>query len=480
MPPEVWRNRPYTFNSDVWALGCVLFEMCTFVVPFEARSMEELRFKVMKGKFPALPAVYSQDMQKMVRWLMIAEPSQRPDINQVLDHPSVRRRAHLAPKPEPLRGPDSSVDLCLDAKGQQGEYDSGTAVTLGTIKVPKNLKMLKQRLPAPSYPSDHEKLLKENSERAEREKKRAQSGLPSVAGTETENGSESKASESKAADVVKSGGVAAARAAVAAPSARDPVARAHNAPFAGGSNALNARAVMVAHAAKGVLDRAKSNPSVNSADADWEVPPLHKPGAKSENNLGNGYGARLVQAGPSVAVAASSARDRAYAASERLRLDRERASEIRAEAHRERSAEDCKKPAAEPSTKSDYAAAPSRVKLPLISGNGAVECRVNRNANAGGAAYAPAAPLPLNRNGFGNGQRPLPVFGKGESKKENEENGVDGVVGKNAVGLQNVDKRRVGLTNLSNLDNRPAARGVGVPVRQAPRRPAPMARNFYF
>ena len=55
MPPEVWRNRLYTFNSDVWALGCVLPEMCTFAVPFEARSMEELRFKVMKGKFPALP-----------------------------------------------------------------------------------------------------------------------------------------------------------------------------------------------------------------------------------------------------------------------------------------------------------------------------------------------------------------------------------------------------------------------------------------
>ena len=59
MPPEVWRNRPYTFNSDVWALGCVLFEMCTFTVPFEARSMEELRFKVMKGKIPALPQVLS-------------------------------------------------------------------------------------------------------------------------------------------------------------------------------------------------------------------------------------------------------------------------------------------------------------------------------------------------------------------------------------------------------------------------------------
>jgi serine/threonine protein kinase len=75
-------------------------EMCTFTVPFEARSMEELRFKVMKGKFPALPAVYSSDMQKMVKWLLISEPSQRPDINAVLSHPSTERRAHLAPEPE--------------------------------------------------------------------------------------------------------------------------------------------------------------------------------------------------------------------------------------------------------------------------------------------------------------------------------------------------------------------------------------------
>ena len=142
MPPEVWRNRPYTFNSDVWALGCVLFEMCTFTVPFEARSMEELRFKVMKGKIPALPQVYSGDMQKMVKWLMILEPSQRPNIDAVLDHPSVRRRAHLAPEPEP------AVPQPTNAVG--GE--ASDAVTLGTIKVPKNLRMLKKRLPAPNYP----------------------------------------------------------------------------------------------------------------------------------------------------------------------------------------------------------------------------------------------------------------------------------------------------------------------------------------
>ena len=173
MPPEVWRNRPYTFNSDVWALGCVLFEMCTFAVPFEARSMEELRFKVMKGKFPALPAVYSSDMQKMVRWLMIAEPSQRPDVDAVLDHPSVRRRAHLAPEPEPLVPEDAAGAGQSDEPGKPGAADQATAVTLGTIKVPKNLKMLKKRLPAPSYPSDHEKAAKERAAAAERAEKEA-------------------------------------------------------------------------------------------------------------------------------------------------------------------------------------------------------------------------------------------------------------------------------------------------------------------
>ncbi|GFH18613.1 protein kinase domain-containing protein, partial [Haematococcus lacustris] len=39
MPPEIWKNRPYAFFSDTWALGCILYEMATFNVPFEARSM---------------------------------------------------------------------------------------------------------------------------------------------------------------------------------------------------------------------------------------------------------------------------------------------------------------------------------------------------------------------------------------------------------------------------------------------------------
>ena len=37
--PEVWKDRPYDNKSDIWSLGCVLYEMITLMPPFRATSM---------------------------------------------------------------------------------------------------------------------------------------------------------------------------------------------------------------------------------------------------------------------------------------------------------------------------------------------------------------------------------------------------------------------------------------------------------
>ena len=46
MSPEVCESKPYTFKSDVWALGCVLYELCTLKHAFNAENLLGLVFKI--------------------------------------------------------------------------------------------------------------------------------------------------------------------------------------------------------------------------------------------------------------------------------------------------------------------------------------------------------------------------------------------------------------------------------------------------
>jgi len=47
--PEVWSDKPYDYKSDLWSVGCILYELCTLRPPFRAQSLDQLCRNVIKG-----------------------------------------------------------------------------------------------------------------------------------------------------------------------------------------------------------------------------------------------------------------------------------------------------------------------------------------------------------------------------------------------------------------------------------------------
>lgn len=66
LSPEICENRPYNNKSDIWSLGCILYEMATLRHAFEAGDMKGLVLKILRGSYPPLPQYYSKDMRTLV------------------------------------------------------------------------------------------------------------------------------------------------------------------------------------------------------------------------------------------------------------------------------------------------------------------------------------------------------------------------------------------------------------------------------
>ena len=70
LSPEIIESMPYSFKSDVWSLGVLLYEMCALVPPFRADDMQGLYKKVIKGKFPRRPDHFSQEMATVIKFML--------------------------------------------------------------------------------------------------------------------------------------------------------------------------------------------------------------------------------------------------------------------------------------------------------------------------------------------------------------------------------------------------------------------------
>ncbi|CAK80352.1 unnamed protein product (macronuclear) [Paramecium tetraurelia] len=93
LSPEMCEEKPYNEKSDIWALGCVIYELCTFKHPFEANSQGALVLKIIRGRYEPIGQMYSQALAQLIDQCLQKDYRQRPDAFQLLQQSSLIQQA---------------------------------------------------------------------------------------------------------------------------------------------------------------------------------------------------------------------------------------------------------------------------------------------------------------------------------------------------------------------------------------------------
>lgn len=108
MSPELASEAKYNEKSDIWALGCLIYELCALTPPFKASTPMSLAMKIMQGKYPPLPSYYSQELEQAIRGMLQLDQRKRFSVENILTLPRVQairlenRRVELRKRAEDL------------------------------------------------------------------------------------------------------------------------------------------------------------------------------------------------------------------------------------------------------------------------------------------------------------------------------------------------------------------------------------------
>ena len=95
LSPEMCEDKPYNQKSDVWALGVILYELCTFRHPFNAGNHAALILKIMTANPEPILACYSNNLQKIVNCILEKKIEKRPNCWDLLNMPIISEKAKM-------------------------------------------------------------------------------------------------------------------------------------------------------------------------------------------------------------------------------------------------------------------------------------------------------------------------------------------------------------------------------------------------
>lgn len=126
-------NKPYSAKSDIWSLGCLLYELTTLKHAFEGNSMSALVVNILRGRFSPVPSRFSIHLRSLIRSMLAQNPARRPTADAILKLPWMQ--PHLQRYSELMRRQlPEHRQACTSDGGGAGCADAMTLAMPPTVR----------------------------------------------------------------------------------------------------------------------------------------------------------------------------------------------------------------------------------------------------------------------------------------------------------------------------------------------------------
>ena len=127
--PEIWIDQPYNNKTDIWSVGCIIYEMCTLSPPFRGTSLINLYNNIQKGVYSPIPDNYSKELSYVISLMLVVDPNVRASCDKLLGLNIIQ---------------DKMKEIKRFNCGSENDYK---VELIQTIKLPKKLKDINRVLP---------------------------------------------------------------------------------------------------------------------------------------------------------------------------------------------------------------------------------------------------------------------------------------------------------------------------------------------